>query len=105
MFLILTTQNHRQYALFPDAMQPGSSAGGQDRLKREKRDLRRAVEPHRDVDRAHAAADEDGRAVAPACARDNGELAEMYLTMLERRFEQAGLAMPHLTSVYPHAVI
>lgn len=38
-------------------------------------------------------------------ARDNGELAEMYLTMLERRFEQAGLAMPHLTSVYPHAVI
>ncbi len=38
-------------------------------------------------------------------ARDNGELAEMYLTMLERRFEQAGLEMPRLTSVYPHTLI
>jgi 1,2-phenylacetyl-CoA epoxidase catalytic subunit len=38
-------------------------------------------------------------------ARDNGELAEMYLAMLERRFEQAGLELPHLTSIYPHALI
>ena len=38
-------------------------------------------------------------------ARDNGELAEMYLTMLERRFEQAGLEMPRLTPAYPHTVI
>ena len=37
-------------------------------------------------------------------ARDNGELAEMYLTMLERRFEQTGLEMPRLTSVYPHTL-
>jgi 1,2-phenylacetyl-CoA epoxidase catalytic subunit len=37
--------------------------------------------------------------------RDNGELAEMYLTMLERRAEQAGLEMPRLTSVYPHTLI
>ena len=29
-------------------------------------------------------------------ACDNGELAEMYLTMLERRIDQAGLTMPHL---------
>jgi 1,2-phenylacetyl-CoA epoxidase catalytic subunit len=38
-------------------------------------------------------------------ARDNGELAEMYLTMLERRFEHAGLEMPQLTSVYPHTLV
>jgi 1,2-phenylacetyl-CoA epoxidase catalytic subunit len=38
-------------------------------------------------------------------ARDNGELAEMYLTMLERRVAQAGLEMPRLTSVYPHTLI
>ena len=37
-------------------------------------------------------------------ARDNGELAEIYLTMLERRLEQAGLAMPRLTSIYPHTL-
>lgn len=37
-------------------------------------------------------------------ARDNGELAEMYLTMIERRFEQAGLEMPQLTAVYPHTL-
>jgi 1,2-phenylacetyl-CoA epoxidase catalytic subunit len=34
--------------------------------------------------------------------RDNGELAELYLTMLERRVQQAGLAMPRLTPDYPH---
>jgi 1,2-phenylacetyl-CoA epoxidase catalytic subunit len=38
-------------------------------------------------------------------ARDNGELAELYLTMLERRCDQAGLEMPRLTSVYPHTLI
>jgi 1,2-phenylacetyl-CoA epoxidase catalytic subunit len=38
-------------------------------------------------------------------ACDNGELAEMYLTMLERRVDQAGLEMPRLTSVYPHTLI
>jgi len=38
-------------------------------------------------------------------ARDNGDLAEMYLTMIERRVEQTGLEMPHLTSVYPHTLI
>jgi 1,2-phenylacetyl-CoA epoxidase catalytic subunit len=37
-------------------------------------------------------------------ARDNGELAEMYLTMLERRCEQAGLELPRLTAVYPHTL-
>jgi 1,2-phenylacetyl-CoA epoxidase catalytic subunit len=34
--------------------------------------------------------------------RDNGELADLYLTMLERRVVQAGLAMPALTRDYPH---
>jgi 1,2-phenylacetyl-CoA epoxidase catalytic subunit len=34
--------------------------------------------------------------------RDNAELAEIYLSMLERRVHQAGLAMPRLTSGYPH---
>ena len=38
-------------------------------------------------------------------ARDNGELAEMFLTVLERRFDQAGLEMPRLTSVYPHTLV
>lgn len=37
-------------------------------------------------------------------ARDNGELAEMYLTMLERRVDHAGLEMPRLTSTYPHTL-
>jgi 1,2-phenylacetyl-CoA epoxidase catalytic subunit len=36
-------------------------------------------------------------------ARDNADLAEIYLSLLERRVEQAGLAMPRLTSSYPHA--
>jgi 1,2-phenylacetyl-CoA epoxidase catalytic subunit len=35
-------------------------------------------------------------------SRDNGELAELYLSLLERRVSQAGLAMPTLTSEYPH---
>ncbi len=38
-------------------------------------------------------------------ASDNGELAEMYLTMLERRTDQAGLELPRLTSTYPHTLI
>lgn len=37
-------------------------------------------------------------------ARDNGELAELYLSMLERRLVHAGLAMPKLTPGYPHAL-
>jgi len=36
-------------------------------------------------------------------ARDNADLAEIYLSLLERRVEQAGLAMPRLTPGYPHA--
>jgi len=37
-------------------------------------------------------------------ACDNGELAEMYLTMLERRVDQAGLTMPRLSDIYPHTL-
>jgi 1,2-phenylacetyl-CoA epoxidase catalytic subunit len=37
--------------------------------------------------------------------RDNGEIAELYLSMLERRITQAGLAMPQLSGTYPHTVI
>jgi len=37
-------------------------------------------------------------------ARDNGELAELYLTLLERQVQQAGLDMPALTKDYPHAL-
>jgi|HubBroStandDraft_1064217.scaffolds.fasta_scaffold35964_3 ring-1,2-phenylacetyl-CoA epoxidase subunit PaaA len=37
-------------------------------------------------------------------AQDNDELAELYLTMLERRVEQVGLQMPRLTNTYPHAL-
>ena len=36
--------------------------------------------------------------------RDNGELADLFLTILERRVVQAGLAMPALTSDYPHTL-
>jgi 1,2-phenylacetyl-CoA epoxidase catalytic subunit len=36
--------------------------------------------------------------------RDNGELADLFLTMLERRVVQAGLAMPTLTRDYPHSL-
>jgi 1,2-phenylacetyl-CoA epoxidase catalytic subunit len=35
-------------------------------------------------------------------ARDNRELADLYLTLLERRVLQAGLDMPMLTQDYPH---
>ncbi len=38
-------------------------------------------------------------------ARDNGEVAEMYLTLIERRLDQAGLEMPRLTPVYPHTLV
>jgi 1,2-phenylacetyl-CoA epoxidase catalytic subunit len=34
--------------------------------------------------------------------RDNGDLADLYLTMLERRVVQAGLTMPPLTHIYPY---
>lgn len=37
-------------------------------------------------------------------ARDNGELAELYLTLLERQVRQARLDMPALTTDYPHAL-
>src|ERR1700722_7853681 len=37
-------------------------------------------------------------------ARDNGELSELYLSMLERRLANVGLAMPRLTPGYPHAL-
>jgi 1,2-phenylacetyl-CoA epoxidase catalytic subunit len=37
-------------------------------------------------------------------ARDNGELAELYLSLLERQVRQAGLELPALTKDYPHAL-
>jgi 1,2-phenylacetyl-CoA epoxidase catalytic subunit len=37
-------------------------------------------------------------------SRDNQELAELYLSLLERRVQQAGLTMPRLTPGYPHAL-
>lgn len=37
-------------------------------------------------------------------ARDNHELAELYLTLLGRRVQQAGLDMPTLTKDYPHTL-
>ncbi len=37
-------------------------------------------------------------------ARDNGELTELYLAMVGRRIEQAGLTMPALTARYPYAL-
>jgi 1,2-phenylacetyl-CoA epoxidase catalytic subunit len=37
-------------------------------------------------------------------ARDNHELAELYLKLLERQVEQAGLDMPSLTKDYPHTL-
>jgi 1,2-phenylacetyl-CoA epoxidase catalytic subunit len=36
--------------------------------------------------------------------RDNNELAELYVTMLEKKCEQLGLELPSLTSKYPHAL-
>jgi 1,2-phenylacetyl-CoA epoxidase catalytic subunit len=38
-------------------------------------------------------------------ARDNNELAELYLALLERRVQQAGLDMPSLTEDYPHVLV
>ena len=37
-------------------------------------------------------------------ARDNWELAELYLSLLERPLRNAGLEMPRLTPDYPHAI-
>ncbi|HVN64738.1 MAG TPA: Phenylacetic acid catabolic protein [Candidatus Binataceae bacterium] len=37
-------------------------------------------------------------------SRDNGELAELYVTLLTRRCEQLGLKMPALTAAYPHSL-
>lgn len=37
-------------------------------------------------------------------SRDNAELAELYLSLLQRRVEQAGLAMPVLSSDYPYTL-
>lgn len=37
-------------------------------------------------------------------ARDNDELAELYVTLLARKVRQAGLDMPLLTRDYPHAL-
>jgi 1,2-phenylacetyl-CoA epoxidase catalytic subunit len=37
-------------------------------------------------------------------SRDNGDLAELYLSLLERRIAQAGLEMPSLTMRYPHTL-
>ncbi|HEX4209748.1 MAG TPA: hypothetical protein VHY56_05110 [Candidatus Binataceae bacterium] len=36
--------------------------------------------------------------------RDNGELADLFLTILERRVTQTGLAMPALSRDYPHTL-
>jgi 1,2-phenylacetyl-CoA epoxidase catalytic subunit len=38
-------------------------------------------------------------------ARDNQELAEMYVTVLERRADQLGIKLPQLTPSYPHRAI
>jgi len=37
-------------------------------------------------------------------SRDNGELMQLYLSMLERRLASVGIAMPQLTPQYPHAL-
>jgi 1,2-phenylacetyl-CoA epoxidase catalytic subunit len=37
-------------------------------------------------------------------SRDNCELADLYLSLLERRVEHAGLDMPSLSKDYPHAL-
>jgi 1,2-phenylacetyl-CoA epoxidase catalytic subunit len=37
-------------------------------------------------------------------ARDNGQLVELYLSMLERRLGHAGLEMPKLTRTYPYTL-
>ncbi|MGD0073762.1 MAG: Phenylacetic acid catabolic protein [Candidatus Binataceae bacterium] len=38
-------------------------------------------------------------------SKDNQELAELYLTLLERRLAKVGLQMPPLTPGYPHAIV
>lgn len=38
-------------------------------------------------------------------ARDNRELAELYVTVLERRADQLGIKLPQLTPGYPHSAI
>ena len=38
-------------------------------------------------------------------ARDNQEIADLYVTVLERRAAQLGLEMPRLTPGYPHGVM
>jgi 1,2-phenylacetyl-CoA epoxidase catalytic subunit len=37
-------------------------------------------------------------------SRDNGELADLYVSVLERRLRQAGLELPRLSADYPHAL-
>ncbi|HTY54187.1 MAG TPA: Phenylacetic acid catabolic protein [Candidatus Binataceae bacterium] len=37
-------------------------------------------------------------------SKDNQELADLYLVMLEKRLAKVGLSMPRLTSDYPHAL-
>jgi 1,2-phenylacetyl-CoA epoxidase catalytic subunit len=37
--------------------------------------------------------------------KDNDELAGLFLSVLERRLNQAGLEMPRLSKTYPHTVI
>jgi 1,2-phenylacetyl-CoA epoxidase catalytic subunit len=37
--------------------------------------------------------------------KDNDELAGLFLSVLERRLTQAGLAMPRLSKTYPHTII
>ncbi len=37
-------------------------------------------------------------------SRDNQELAELFLTMIEKRCDQLGLELPQLTGEYPHAL-
>lgn len=37
-------------------------------------------------------------------ARDNGQVMELYLSMLERRLGHAGLEMPKLTRAYPYTL-
>ncbi|MBF6568670.1 MAG: phenylacetate-CoA oxygenase subunit PaaI [Candidatus Binataceae bacterium] len=38
-------------------------------------------------------------------SRDNQELADLYLAMIERRLEQLGLTRPALTDNYPHEAV
>jgi 1,2-phenylacetyl-CoA epoxidase catalytic subunit len=38
-------------------------------------------------------------------ARDNQEIAELFVTVLERRAHQLGLKLPRMTTGYPHAAL